>query len=550
MATVKPDVQYLPVDEIEPSPDNPRTAFDGDLGDLTELTELIKAQGVLQHLVVCPKRDGRYPLVFGERRLAAAKLAGLTEVPAEIRDYDDAERFAAMYGENFGREGLTPLQEAFAYQRALERKGADGKKLFTQRTLAPRLGVGQAKVSKYTAIFKLPEHVIGRLKDGRLTITQAINLLPLAKDPARVEAALRDFDQHPDVDMETVVRKQQADLEREAKVTATLKELQAAGARIAADDWRDQGGKKLGDGYYELDMPVEEHALEPCHAAIVTYHGEVAYVCTEPDRHRPAEEPPADPPQPPAAEDAAAASDEQPGAQTGEANQPDPATATAAGSAPARDADVAPPADGRSPSLDVSPTPPAEELEAKRRMEEAREAARKEQEARERAARERAEQLRAASEARTSALQTLLGGRLSRPAATRLLARFLVHLTYQSNYYDDSYVRQALRLDQPTDDGVEPAVLAFAAKSDDTLLRTAVAVLADHVEELLDPGEEPDFLHPLVVLYYQFLTAEAAYKPSELERTELGEGGDAEPPSTASQAGGDAAAPEEPAHTA
>jgi ParB family chromosome partitioning protein len=550
MATAKPDVQYLPVDEIEPSPDNPRTAFDGDLGDLTELTELIKAQGVLQHLVVCPKRDGRYPLVFGERRLAAAKLAGLTEVPAEIRDYDDAQRFAAMYGENFGREGLTPLQEAFAYQRALERKGPDGKKLFTQRTLAPRLGVGQAKISKYTAVFKLPEHVIGRLKDAKLTITQAINLLPLAKDPARVEAALRDFDQHPDVDMETVVRKQQADLEREAKVAATLKELQAAGARIAADDWRDQGGKKLGDGYYELDMAVEEHASHPCHAAMVTHHGEVAYVCTEPDRHRPAEEPPADPPQPPPAAAATAGSDEWSGAQTDQANQPDPATTAAADDSPAGDSDVASPADGHSPSLDVSPTPSAEELEAKRRMDEAREAARKEQEARERAARERAEQLRAAYEARTSALQTLLGGRLSRPAATRLLARFLVHLTYQSNYYDDSYVRHALRLDQPTDDGVEPTVLAFAARSDDTLLRTAVAVLADHVEELLDPGEEPDFLHPLVVLYYQFLTAEAAYKPSQFERAELGEGDDAEPPDAASQAGGEGAPQEEPAHTA
>jgi ParB family chromosome partitioning protein len=125
---------------------------------------------------VCPKRDGRYPLVFGERRLAAAKQAGLTEVPAEIRDYDDAQRFAAMYGENFGREGLTPLQEAFAYQRALERKGPGGKKLFPQRTLAPRLGVSQSKISNYTAVFKLPEHVIGRLKDGKLTITQAINL--------------------------------------------------------------------------------------------------------------------------------------------------------------------------------------------------------------------------------------------------------------------------------------------------------------------------------------------------------------------------------------
>jgi hypothetical protein len=61
-------------------------------------------------------------------------------VPAEIRDYDATERFAAMYGENFGREGLTPLQEAWAYQQALNRKGPNGKKLFTQRSLAERLG--------------------------------------------------------------------------------------------------------------------------------------------------------------------------------------------------------------------------------------------------------------------------------------------------------------------------------------------------------------------------------------------------------------------------
>ena len=549
MATAKPNVQYLPVDEIEPSPDNPRTAFDGDLGDLTELTELIRAQGVLQPLLVCPKRDGRYPLVFGERRLASAKLAGLTEVPAEIRDLDDAQRFAAMYGENFGREGLTPLQEAFAYQRALERKDPDGKKLFPQRSLAPRLGISQSKLSKYTSIFKLPDHVIGRLKDGELTITQAINLARLAKDPIRVEAALHDVDEHPDVDMETAVRKQQADLEREAKVAQTLKELRASGARIAPDDWRDQGGQKLGDGYYELDMPVEEHAAEPCHAATVTHHGEVAYVCTEPDRHRPAKQPSADPPQAPTAA-AASASDERPGGQTGQANKPEPATATTAASSPGRPSDDEPSADSQSPSLDVPPAPSAEELENKRRMDEAREAARKEQEARERAARELAEQLQQAYQARTSALQALLAGRLSRPEVSRLLARFLVRLTYQTSYYDDSYVRHALGLDEHTSDGVEPAVLTFAAKSDDTLLRAAVAVVADNVEELLDAGEDPDFAHPLVALYYEFLTAVAGYKPSEFERAELSEGGEGEPPGAATEAEADDAPQEEPAGTA
>src|SRR6266545_7849240 len=295
MATAKPNMQYLPVDDIEPSPDNPRIAAGGDLGDLTELTELIRAQGVLQNLVVCPKSDGRYPLVFGARRLAAAKQAGLTEVPAEIRDYTEAERFAAMYGENFGREGLTPLQEAFAYQLALDRKGADGKKLFTQRSLAQRLGVGQAKISNYTGIFKLPAHVVAMLEQGELTITEAVLLVRLAKHPARVEAALADFREQPHKDMDLAVRTQQADLDREAKVEQTRRELEAAGVRLAADDWREAGGRRLGDGYHELRMPPEEHSGEPCHAAIVTHHGEVAYVCTDPDRHQPAEEPAAEP---------------------------------------------------------------------------------------------------------------------------------------------------------------------------------------------------------------------------------------------------------------
>jgi ParB/RepB/Spo0J family partition protein len=296
MATA-PNVQNLPIEQIDPSPDNPRLAFGGGLGDLTELTESIRAQGVLQHLVVCPQAEGRYQLVFGHRRLAAAQAAGLTEVPAEIRDYDATERFAAMYGENFGREGLTPLQEAWAYQQALNHKGPGGKKLFTQRSLAERLGVSQAKISKYTGIFKLPEHVVAMLTGGELTITEAIHLVLLAKDPARVEAALGDFRQHHD--MELAVRTQQADIERQARVAKTLADLKKQRVRVAPDDWREQGGKRLGDGYYDLHQTPEEHAGQPCHAAMVTHHGDVAWVCTDPDRHRPPNpSPPGHRPQP------------------------------------------------------------------------------------------------------------------------------------------------------------------------------------------------------------------------------------------------------------
>ena len=516
MATAAPNVQNLPIERIDPSPDNPRLAFGGDLGDLTELTESIRVQGVLQHLVVCPEAEGRYQLVFGHRRLAAAQAAGLTEVPAEIRDYDATERFAAMYGENFGREGLTPLQEAWAYQQALNRKGPGGKKLFTQRSLAERLGVSQAKISKYTGIFKLPEHVVAMLTGGELTITEAIHLVLLAKDPARVEAALGDFRQHHD--MELAVRTQQADIERQARVAKTLTDLKKQRVRVAPDDWREQGGKRLGDGYYDLHQTPEEHAGEPCHAAMVTHHGDVAWVCTDPDRHRPPEPEPAEP--------AAAAAAP---AVAGDADVQDASTGRAvAGSdvdLSARPSDAAPGSAGEGESaLAVDPgaaAPDPEELAAKARMEQAREAAEEERLQREQAAQEREANVTAAYEARTAALRTLLGGRLSRPEVTRLLASFLVRLAFRDYYYDDSFLRHALSLEETAAVGEESPVLALAARNEDGLLRAAVAVVAENAEDALAAGEELDFADPVFRLYLDFLTTVAAYRLTEFEQAEL-----------------------------
>jgi ParB/RepB/Spo0J family partition protein len=513
MATTTPNVQDLAVGLIDPAPDNPRTAFGGDLGDLTELTASIGAQGVLQRLVVCPFGEGRYQLVFGHRRLAAAKLAGLDEVPVEIRDYDEAARLAAMCGENEGREDLTPLQEAWAYQQALERKGPDGKKkLFTQRTLAERLGVSQSHISKYTGIFKLPKQVVAMLTGGELSVTEAIHLIPLARDAARVEAALGDWRQHHD--MELAVRTQQADVEREAKVAKTIADLKKRRVRIAPDDWRDRGGQKLGDGYYDLHQTPEEHAGGSCHAAIVTHHGDVAWVCLKPDRHRPADaEPEPAAPAPAAAglRDAAAGEPAQaaPG-EDGDAHRP----AAAAGDPDGSEEDGA-------AALEVKPPPDPEVLAAKQRMDEARRVAEEERAQREREAAELEANLTAAYEARTEALRTLLGGRLSRPEVTRLLASFLVRLTFRDFHYDDQFLRHALSLDQPVGAGEESPVLAFAAKAEDALLRAAVAVVAENAEDALVAGEEVDFDDPLFRLYLAFLMTVAAYQPTEFEQTLL-----------------------------
>jgi ParB/RepB/Spo0J family partition protein len=540
MATA-PNVQNLPIEQIDPSPDNPRTAFGGDLGDLTELTESIRAQGVLQHLVVCPEAEGRYQLVFGHRRLAAAQAAGLTEVPTEIRDYDAAARLAAICGENEGRKDLTPLQEAWAYQQALNRKGPGGKKLFTQRSLAERLGVSQAKISKYTGIFKLPEHVVAMLTGGELTITEAIHLVLLAKDPARVEAALGDFRQHHD--MELAVRTQQSDIEREARVAKTLADLKKRRVRVAPDDWREQGGKRLGDGYYDLHQTPEEHAGDPCHAAMVTHHGDIAWVCTDPDRHRPEPEP-SEPPAAAAAPAAPAEADVQ-DASTGQAvagSDVDLSTRPSTDAAPGS-------AGEGEPALAVDPAPAApdpEELAAKARMEQARKAAEEERRQREQAAQEREANVTAAYEARTAALRTLLGGRLSRPEVTRLLASFLVRLAFRDYYYDDSFLRHALSLDETAAAGEESPVLAFAARNEDGLLRAAVAVVAENAEDALAAGEELDFADPVFRLYLDFLTTVAAYRPTEFEQAELQAAAGSDEATAASEEGEEAAA-EEPA---
>lgn len=103
----------LPAESLKPHPDNPRR----DLGDLSELTESIKAQGVLQNLTVVPEEDGFYKVIIGHRRLAAAKAAGLEEIPCVITDMSEKEQLATMLTENMQRADLTIYEQAKAFQQ-------------------------------------------------------------------------------------------------------------------------------------------------------------------------------------------------------------------------------------------------------------------------------------------------------------------------------------------------------------------------------------------------------------------------------------------------
>src|SRR5262249_2198053 len=122
----------IAIEEIHPSAQQPRTYFDD--ARLDELAASIRAQGVIQPLIVRRRVEGGYELIAGERRWRAAQRAGLHEVPAVVRDVAPTQAFEMAMVENLQREDLNPLEEAAGYERLISEYG------YTQESLADRVG--------------------------------------------------------------------------------------------------------------------------------------------------------------------------------------------------------------------------------------------------------------------------------------------------------------------------------------------------------------------------------------------------------------------------
>jgi ParB family chromosome partitioning protein len=172
----------VPVGAILPNPRQPRGEFQEE--PLAALARSIREVGVLQPIVV-RRRDGGYELVAGERRLRAAKLAGLATIPAVIREGDDTESLREALIENIHREDLSPLELAAAFQALLEDLGA------TQEIVAERLGYSRAHVANTIRLLSLPGDVQRLLADGRIQAGHARALLGLPDDEAKSMIALR-----------------------------------------------------------------------------------------------------------------------------------------------------------------------------------------------------------------------------------------------------------------------------------------------------------------------------------------------------------------------
>lgn len=137
---------YIPTHLIEPHPDNPRK----NLGDLTELADSIRQNGILQNLTVVPQEDGRYRALIGHRRLAAAKLAGLTEVPCVIVEMSYRDQLQTMLQENMQRSDLTVYEQAQGFQMMLDL----GE---TVESLAEKSGFSQSTIRRRVKLLELDE---------------------------------------------------------------------------------------------------------------------------------------------------------------------------------------------------------------------------------------------------------------------------------------------------------------------------------------------------------------------------------------------------------
>lgn len=191
-------MRQLPLEQIRPNPDQPRARFDDEA--LEELAASMREVGMLQPIVVTASGDG-YVLVAGERRWRAAKRAGLTTIPAVVREHSGGSTLVEALVENVQRQDLTPLEEAHAYQELLENHGMN------QEEVARRVGKSRPAISNTLRLLQLPLPIQELVDGGELSAGHARALLGLDDTPYAIHLARRAVDEGWSVrQMEEAVR--------------------------------------------------------------------------------------------------------------------------------------------------------------------------------------------------------------------------------------------------------------------------------------------------------------------------------------------------------
>ncbi|MGE0601029.1 MAG: ParB/RepB/Spo0J family partition protein [Dehalococcoidia bacterium] len=172
--------EHLDIDLISPNPEQPRTNFEPE--KLRELSESIREHGIIQPLIVSRDEDGGHFLIAGERRLQAARLAGLETVPVVVRQAADSELLELALIENIQRADLNAVEEAMAYRRLVDEYG------MTQEEVAKRVGKNRATIANALRLLQLESEIRRSLVAGEITEGHARALLGLPEGRGRVNA--------------------------------------------------------------------------------------------------------------------------------------------------------------------------------------------------------------------------------------------------------------------------------------------------------------------------------------------------------------------------
>ena len=173
--------QQLPIYKVEPNRDQPRQDFDEE--ELRALADSIEIHGVIQPLTVRQLPSGYYQIIAGERRWRAARMAGLTEIPAVIVEADDRKAMELALIENLQRQDLNPVEEALGYQTLMTDYG------LTQEETASRVGKSRSAVANTLRLLQLPGEVLEMVRSGKLSSGHARAVAGVKSEKKQIEAA-------------------------------------------------------------------------------------------------------------------------------------------------------------------------------------------------------------------------------------------------------------------------------------------------------------------------------------------------------------------------
>lgn len=235
--TESQEQKKINIEAIRPNPYQPRKVFDPE--SLKELSDSISQHGVFTPILVKKSISG-YDLIAGERRLRASKLAGLTEIPAIIVDFDDQQMMEIALLENIQRENLNVIEEAKAYENLLNRFH------YTQEELAHRVGKSREHITNILRLLKLPAQVQDFVVNKELSMGHARALLALKEEEKMVNVAKKAIDQNLSVrKVEQLVK----DMNSPKKIEKNPEDLYLKEAKIKLEE------------YFQTNVSLSMHSI-------------------------------------------------------------------------------------------------------------------------------------------------------------------------------------------------------------------------------------------------------------------------------------------------